>query len=152
MDDKYKALREKICADETELSRFRELIINGVMATDLLDKDLKKLRNVRWEMAFKETPVTYSNKFILRVGEDLMSHADTEAATAPPDETLLDIESFNRKATIVIEHLIQASDVAHTMQVRISYAFGAQSFCYCFTQNVLPTLFFEALGRVPRVE
>jgi hypothetical protein len=51
-----------------------------------MDKDLKQLRNARWEKAF-----------------------------APNcDET--DKEQINRKATIVIEHLIQASDVAHTMQ------------------------------------
>ena len=29
-------------------------------------------------------------------------------------------DAVNRKATIVIEHLIQASDVSHTMQVRLS--------------------------------
>ena len=52
-----------------------------------MDKDLKELRNARWEKAFSEGAVTES------------------AADA-----------INRKATIVIEHLIQASDVAHTMQ------------------------------------
>lgn len=57
------------------------------MATDIMDPDLKKLRNNRWDVAFK-----YGSK------------NDT-----PRDK-------INRKATIVIEHLIQASDVAHTMQ------------------------------------
>jgi 3'5'-cyclic nucleotide phosphodiesterase len=55
------------------------------MATDIVDKDLKNLRNARWDKAFKDV-------------ED-----DPE-------------KDVNRKATIVIEHLIQASDVAHTMQ------------------------------------
>lgn len=56
------------------------------MATDIMDKDLKALRNNRWNKAFHQGGV----------------HADQN--------------NTNRKATIVIEHLIQASDVAHTMQ------------------------------------
>mmetsp|Transcript_46111 Transcript_46111/g.112724 ORF Transcript_46111/g.112724 Transcript_46111/m.112724 type:complete len:169 (-) Transcript_46111:226-732(-) len=51
-----------------------------------MDKDLKQLRNDRWDKAFK---------------------LETEESSR---------EKKNRKATIVIEHLIQASDVAHTMQ------------------------------------
>jgi hypothetical protein len=59
------------------------------MATDIVDKDLKNLHNDRWEKAFQ--------------------------AKVLPDEDALQ-EDVNRKATIVIEHLIQASDIAHTMQ------------------------------------
>ena len=58
-----------------------------VLATDIADKELKVLRNTRWDSAF----------------------AETEREENPRD-------TVNRKATIVIEHLIQASDVAHTMQ------------------------------------
>jgi hypothetical protein len=61
-----------------------------MIATDIVDKDLKALRNGRWEKAFH--PSTQS--------EEPHSSSDT----------------VNRKATIVIEHLIQASDIAHTMQ------------------------------------
>ena len=50
------------------------------------DKELKELRNARWERAFSETSVSDP------------------------------VATRHRKATIVIEHLIQASDVAHTMQ------------------------------------
>jgi hypothetical protein len=57
------------------------------MATDIMDKDLKNLRNKRWEKAF---------------------------AGQNHEESLAD--AVDRKATIVIEHLIQASDVSHTMQ------------------------------------
>ena len=60
------------------------------MATDIVDKELKALRNARWEKAFSK-----------------------EEGTRPEAETREDI---NRKATIVIEHLIQASDISHTMQ------------------------------------
>ena len=89
MEPKYKELREAICLTVPELIRFRQLVVNAVMATDIMDKDLKNLRNDRWEKAFAIT--------------------DIEG-----DEGACD--NVNRKATIVIEHLIQASDVAHTMQ------------------------------------
>jgi len=85
MDSRFDALREVICPTPTEMSRFRQLVVNSVMATDIMDKDLKALRNDRWDTAFKKC-LTESR------------------------------ENRNRKATIVIEHLIQASDIAHTMQ------------------------------------
>ena len=81
MKDKYKDLRTTIYCDETELKRFRQLIVNSVLATDIMDKDLKKLRNKRWDVAFSE--------------QDVNEHA---------------LVTTNRKATIVIEHIIQASD------------------------------------------
>ena len=62
------------------------------MATDIADKDLKILRNNRWDKAFKDN------------GKNTIPSKQEERDT------------INRKATIVIEHLIQASDVSHTMQ------------------------------------
>jgi hypothetical protein len=87
MDDRFANFRRAIFTTSEELQRFRQLVVNSVMATDIMDKDLKALRNVRWEKAFKELA---------------------------PDSR--DDDGTNRKATIVIEHIIQASDVAHTMQ------------------------------------
>jgi hypothetical protein len=87
-DDKYSKLRETIYATEVEKKRFRQLVINSVMATDIVDKELKVLRNARWDTAFKES----------NGGE------------------VSEMDNTNRKGTIVIEHLIQASDVSHTMQ------------------------------------
>jgi class 3 adenylate cyclase len=87
MEPTYKDLRECIYTSQSELDRFRQLIVNSVMATDIVDKDLKALRNGRWDKAFK----------------------DAKEDDNPTDDV-------NRKATIVIEHLIQAADVAHTMQ------------------------------------
>jgi 3'5'-cyclic nucleotide phosphodiesterase len=86
MDPCFTELRGTICGDVTEANRFRQLVVNTVLATDIMDKDLKALRNKRWETAF---------------------------SSAAKDNTR---DNINRKATIVIEHLIQASDVAHTMQ------------------------------------
>ncbi|CAJ1930865.1 unnamed protein product [Cylindrotheca closterium] len=96
MSDRFTNLRNTICATATELSRFRELATNAVMATDIIDKDLKQLRNNRWYKAFKRD----------------ISSIDVHDYEEE-DETR---DSINRKATIVIEHLIQASDVSHTMQ------------------------------------
>ena len=87
MDEEYSDLRAVIYQTDAELKRFRQLIVNSVMATDIADRELKILRNNRWDRAFSE--------------------AVNDASAN---------ETINRKATIVIEHLIQASDVAHTMQ------------------------------------
>ncbi len=89
LQDKYKELRKSICRSQCEASRFRQLVVNAVCATDIIDKDLKAARNKRWEKAFS----LHSSL-----------HDDDIA------------NQTNRKATIVIEHIIQASDVAHTMQ------------------------------------
>jgi hypothetical protein len=88
MDVNFSALRKAICATVEEQHRFRRLVVNSVMATDICDKELKDLRNIRWDRAFSESPAMEESK----------------------------VDRVNRKATIVIEHLIQASDVAHTMQ------------------------------------
>jgi 3'5'-cyclic nucleotide phosphodiesterase len=85
MQPKYQHLRRAIYRTDAERERFLQLVINCVMATDIVNPQLKELRNARWDKAFK-------------VG-----------ASADDDD-------INRKATIVIEHLIQASDVSHTMQ------------------------------------
>ena len=91
MTEQYRPLVTILCRDESELCRLRQLVVNSVMATDILDPDLKKLRNARWEKAF-----------------NISSTKDSQDSSTR--------EGINRKATIVIEHLIQASDVSHTMQ------------------------------------
>ena len=87
MEPMYKELRGCIYTNQEELDRFRQLVVNSVMATDIVDRELGELRKNRWKKAFEAT----------------VSEVDKQ-------------EDLNRKATIVIEHLIQASDVAHTMQ------------------------------------
>lgn len=107
MDDNFKNLRAAIYGTEDEMKRFRQLVVNSVMATDIVDKELKALRNARWEKAFS--------------GKDVGNEVDT----------------VNRKATIVIEHLIQASDVAHTMQhwhiVSLCISFYLSCLSLCLT-------------------
>jgi hypothetical protein len=51
MDSSFDELRAAIYSTEDERKRFRQLVVNSVMATDM-DKDLKILRNNRWERPF----------------------------------------------------------------------------------------------------
>jgi len=53
MDPTFTELRATIYSTQEELRRFRQLVVNSVMATDIVDKDLKALRNARWERAFR---------------------------------------------------------------------------------------------------
>eukprot|EP00980_Cylindrotheca_fusiformis_P022361 scaffold9240_cov126-Cylindrotheca_fusiformis.AAC.1 len=94
MEDEYSSLRACIYQTEDDLRRFRQLVVNTVLATDIVDKELQALRKARWESAFSSDESALSN---------VASASDM-------------VESEDRKATIVIEHLIQASDVSHTMQ------------------------------------
>ncbi len=98
MKPEYVDLRACIYNSRKEFQRFRQLVVNAVMATDIVDKELKSLRNKRWETAFSSSQ------------ETTLPDSDTV------DPLQRSAEDMNRKATIVIEHLIQASDVSHTMQ------------------------------------
>jgi 3'5'-cyclic nucleotide phosphodiesterase len=89
MEDRFKSFRRTIYSTVSGFARFRKLVVNCVMATDIVDKDLKATRNARWDRVFQEGPVACACSNALFV---------------------------NRKATLVLEHLMQASDVAHTMQ------------------------------------
>ncbi|CAB9521849.1 Receptor-type guanylate cyclase gcy [Seminavis robusta] len=91
MQPTYSALRDFLFETQADLIRFRQLVVNSVMSTDIVDTELKKLRNDRWDKAFKK------------------GDSATAVDENPRDEV-------NRKATIVIEHIIQASDISHTMQ------------------------------------
>lgn len=104
LEDKYAELRKAICKTKQESSRFRQLVVNAVCATDIIDKDLKADRNKRWDKAFS-----------LEAKSVEFSVNDEDSDWENDDEDDY-VHQTNRKATIVIEHIIQASDVAHTMQ------------------------------------
>ena len=87
MGTEFDQLRHCIYSNTTELLRFRKLVVNTVMATDIFDKEFATLRKQRWERCFHNNDADPCN-----------------------------VDDVNRRATIVMEHLIQASDVAHTMQ------------------------------------
>jgi 3'5'-cyclic nucleotide phosphodiesterase len=84
----YKELRDFLFATEDDLLRFRQIFVNVVLATDIFDRELNDLRKLRWEKAF----------------------------STPDKSAITSCKCHSLRATIVIEHLIQASDVSHTMQ------------------------------------
>jgi 3'5'-cyclic nucleotide phosphodiesterase len=96
MRDEYKELLGSICTTNSELVRFRQIVVNAVMATDLMSHDLEKIRDKRWATAFLDDE----------------PHSSLESTLSQQEM----LEQVNRKATAVIEHMIQASDVSHTMQ------------------------------------
>lgn len=91
MEPGFYDLRRCIYSDETELKRFRQVVVNSVLSTDIDDAELQSLRMHRWEKTFSSGAYKITR------------------------------EDVNRKATIVLEHLMQASDIFHTMQPWIVY-------------------------------
>eukprot|EP00980_Cylindrotheca_fusiformis_P018742 scaffold6241_cov129-Cylindrotheca_fusiformis.AAC.19 len=86
MADSFQHLRHSLFESPEEKERLRQLLINCVIATDIFDEDLKAIRQSRWAKVF---------------------HHEISCPEA---------EVGRYKATLVIEHIMQASDVAHTMQ------------------------------------
>jgi 3'5'-cyclic nucleotide phosphodiesterase len=52
MEDKYIDLRSTLFVDRDELLRFRQIVVQVVLATDIFDKELNDLRKKRLENAF----------------------------------------------------------------------------------------------------
>ena len=90
MADKYSDLRATIFSTVSEQDHFRQIVIHSVMATDMLDPRLREMRNQQWKQTFGGSIV--------------------------PSRRHMSRDIDNRKATIVIEHLMQTSNIAHTMQ------------------------------------
>ena len=119
MRPEFGELRSCIFSNVAELRRFRALLINSVIATDIFDKELGTLRKNRWAKAFADTTGGGSSNHHSSSNQSLTGSHSTDGphTTSNSHSTSLDSkQDVNRKATIVIEHLIQASDVAHTMQ------------------------------------
>jgi hypothetical protein len=110
MDPRYQDLRQCLCTTTEEFQRFRQLLVNVVLATDIFDQELSALRKNRWNKAFHEASTTSSDQ------GNRSSMAQGPAGNNICTEEESPSVRANRKATIVLEHLIQASDVAHTMQ------------------------------------
>lgn len=85
MSENFTELQACIFRTNDDVKRFRQVLVNVVLATDIFDKELNDLRKKRWNKAFERADVS-------------CEHIN------------------NLRGTIVIEHIIQASDVSHTMQ------------------------------------
>jgi 3'5'-cyclic nucleotide phosphodiesterase/Adenylate and Guanylate cyclase catalytic domain len=88
MDAKFTELRNCIYSTNEEERRFRQLVVNAVLATDIADQEFQLQRKNRWDTTF------------------------SSGQSSPVGDTSL----ADRKATIVFEYIIQASDVIHCMQ------------------------------------
>ena len=82
--------RRCIYTTKADFQFFRQLSVNLVIATDLMDSDASKSRAKRWDKAF--------SKSILGAGRNTNGSQN------------------DAKATLVLESLIQAADIAHTLQ------------------------------------
>jgi 3'5'-cyclic nucleotide phosphodiesterase/Adenylate and Guanylate cyclase catalytic domain len=88
LEAQYEDLFIALFPTDTEEKRFRQLITTIVLATDIMDANLKQRRDQRWDTVFSANSVEHSN-----------------------DENIR-----NQEATIIMEYIMQASDIAHTMQ------------------------------------
>lgn len=93
MEDRFVDLQGAIFTNSREMMRFRQLLMNTVLATDIADKERSTAGKIRWQKAFHP-----SNPDVL---DDTSEKQDN-------------IRSL--KATLVFEQIMQASDVSHTMQ------------------------------------
>jgi hypothetical protein len=76
MEPKYAELRATIYTDTVEMKRFRKLVVNSVMATDIADKALKELRNKRWEKAFSKDEDSPARRRSANVHQSQGDHRD----------------------------------------------------------------------------
>lgn len=81
MQEQFNDLRDCIYQTEDKFLQFRQLVVNCVMSTDIMDQELGAAWKEHWNVAF-------ANLYFSR---------EEEAKTI-----------VNHKSTIVIEHLIQA--------------------------------------------
>jgi hypothetical protein len=125
MQPEFKALVECICGrdDPAEVERFSSILLNAVLATDVFDKQLKASRDARW------------------------AHVFGEGSAAEDHEVLNTL-----KAQIVLEHLIQTSDIIHTMQHVSIFSSKTHSpiLCYLSHSSVLSP--FNIVAHLPQME
>jgi hypothetical protein len=98
-EEEFGALQQCVFPTEAEIKRFRQVVVNVVMATDIFDRELCDMRDNRWAKAFAE-----------------------REPGAMPDE-----DDENRKATIVIEHVRIAPMCIKGSALRVERAIYVQS-------------------------
>jgi hypothetical protein len=100
MKEEYRDLRRTLYKSKAELLRFRGLLVHTVLVTDIVNKDLQQQRKLRWNRVFGSPNAQES--------------APTGASDDLADQTEEERKSERRVA--LLELVIQASDVSHTMQ------------------------------------
>ena len=95
MENGYEALRGCIYTTQSELNHFRQVVVTCVMATDVSNRSAIATRGKRWKNAFETSKHVIGN-------EDAN------------DPSIAEINKL--RATLVVETMMQASNMAHTMQ------------------------------------
>ena len=104
MDPMFNELRSAIYADRDEFLHFRQIVINAVVATDIFDENANIARNKRWEKAF------YRESTKARTSDATVATCST-AEVSNSRKKIAD-----QKATLMIDCIMQASDICNTMQ------------------------------------
>jgi hypothetical protein len=82
----FSDLRSCIFGSASEMKRFRQILVNCCLSTDIVDDEQVAMRKSRWERAFVDGKKDSSD------------------------------ENRNRRATIVLELIVQSSDIFHATQ------------------------------------
>lgn len=90
MTPNFADLRTAIYGNAAEMQRFRQILVNCVIATDIMDRDMKIHRDKAWKKIFGK------------------------GDSPPRDMSVNDRREL--QATMVLEHLMQAADHIHTME------------------------------------
>lgn len=122
MDSAFDSFRDTICSTTAELSHFRCMVVNCVMATDICDKELKEQRNGKTTLSSAQgigaqrQRTSRLTTFYFWNGT-AFEHVSTKARwkkafdQSAVEEALSDGDvlrnASNRKATIVIDRKIQ---------------------------------------------
>jgi hypothetical protein len=97
MEPTYKDLRHCLYRTKEELTHLRQVMVHAVLATDFFNVELSNRRRQQWESSFEHS-------------------SDLKTSAHGSGKSLVSQDLINQKATIVLEYMMQASDVSHTMQ------------------------------------
>jgi 3'5'-cyclic nucleotide phosphodiesterase/Adenylate and Guanylate cyclase catalytic domain len=84
MEPCYVDLRGCLFTTRDEVQRFRQIVVNAVLATDLEDEDLAALRLLRWTRSFKDGKIVTRDDCSLRctaIVDTILQAADVSYAT-----------------------------------------------------------------------
>jgi hypothetical protein len=76
MDPSFDELRKAICSNDQEMKRFRSLVVNSVMATDIVDKEVRHDFFTRHYNSLVETVCVFVSgieKLFFKAGVNKMS-------------------------------------------------------------------------------
>jgi hypothetical protein len=121
MDSDFDQLQSCICGgSRRELRRFRQIVINSVMATDGSDPGLIAARDDKWRRAYgdctEEVKVVSHQSASRQEGSRLLLSSSSDHQRNSGSKPWQDL-----KATVLVECIAQASDLAHYMQHWITF-------------------------------